>query len=128
MELHSLHLKRLFYHRQNECLLSPPRHRQSVFVLGCFLLPLLSSDPYLLRILVLTSIFPSLRELDLLPVIPPIEFWARPLLGVGAYGAAMLTCMRRSPLGRIPLGAAAAVVAGLIVGIPALGSEAPISP
>jgi branched-chain amino acid transport system permease protein len=83
----------------------------------------LSSDSYLLRILVLTSIFAIFAaSWDLLSgYTGQLNFGHALFFGVGAYGAAMLNLHAHiPPWGSIPLGAAAAVVAGLIVGIPSL--------
>jgi branched-chain amino acid transport system permease protein len=116
-------LKRLFTIVRNEVLVLPSRVTVIVFVLVLLLLPLVSSDPYLLRILVLTSIFAIFAaSWDLLSgYTGQLNFGHALFFGVGAYGAAMLNLHAKiPPWGSIPLGAAAAVVAGLIVGIPSL--------
>jgi len=123
MDFILFHLKRLFTIVRNEVLVLPSRVAVIVFVLVMLLLPLLSSDPYLLRILVLTSIFAIFAaSWDLLSgYTGQLNFGHALFFGVGAYGAAMLNLHAKiPPWGSIPLGAAAAVVAGLIVGIPSL--------
>jgi branched-chain amino acid transport system permease protein len=116
-------LKRLFTIVRNEVLVLPSRVTVIVFVLVLLLLPLLSSDSYLLRILVLTSIFAIFAaSWDLLSgYTGQLNFGHALFFGVGAYGAAMLNLHAHiPPWGSIPLGAAAAVVAGLVIGIPSL--------
>ncbi len=123
MDFILFHLKRLFTIVKNEVLVLPSRVTVIVFVLVLLLLPLLSSDSYLLRILVLTSIFAIFAaSWDLLSgYTGQLNFGHALFFGVGAYGAAMLNLHAHiPPWGSIPLGAAAAVVAGLIVGIPSL--------
>jgi branched-chain amino acid transport system permease protein len=123
MDFILFHLKRLFTIVRNEVLVLPSRVAVVVFVLVLLLLPLLSSDPYLLRIFVLTSIFAIFAaSWDLLSgYTGQLNFGHALFFGVGAYGAAMLNLHAKiPPWGSIPLGAAAAVVAGLIVGIPSL--------
>jgi branched-chain amino acid transport system permease protein len=123
MDFILFHLKRLFTIVKNEVLVLPSRVTVIVFVLVLLLLPLLSSDPYLLRIFVLTSIFAIFAaSWDLLSgYTGQLNFGHALFFGVGAYGAAMLNLHAKiPPWGSIPLGAVAAVVAGLIVGIPSL--------
>ena len=86
-------------------------------------MPLLTSDLYLLRILILASIFAIFAaSWDLLSGFTgQVNFGHALFFGVGAYGAAMLNQKLRLPPGAaFPLGALAAVLAGLIVGIPCL--------
>jgi branched-chain amino acid transport system permease protein len=123
MDFILFHLKRLFTIVRNEVLVLPSRVAVIVFVLVLLLLPLVSRDPYLLRIFVLTSIFAIFAaSWDLLSgYTGQLNFGHALFFGVGAYGAAMLNLHAHiPPWGSIPLGAAAAVVAGLIVGIPSL--------
>ncbi|MCJ7547839.1 MAG: branched-chain amino acid ABC transporter permease [Deltaproteobacteria bacterium] len=123
MDFILFHLKRVFTIVKNEVLVLPSRVAVIVFVLVLLLLPLVSRDPYLLRILVLTSIFAIFAaSWDLLSgYTGQLNFGHALFFGVGAYGAAMLNLHAHiPPWGSIPLGAAAAVVAGLIVGIPSL--------
>jgi branched-chain amino acid transport system permease protein len=123
MDFILFHLKRLVTIVKNEVLVLPSRVSVIVFVLAVLLLPFLSSDPYLLRIIVLTSIFAIFAaSWDLLSGFTgQMNFGHALFFGVGAYGAAMLNLHAHiPPWGSIPLGALAAVVAGLIIGIPSL--------
>jgi branched-chain amino acid transport system permease protein len=123
MDFILFHLKRLFTIIKNEVLVLPSRVSVIVFVLALLVFPLLTSDSYLLRILVLASIFAIFAaSWDLLSGFTgQINFGHALFFGVGAYGAALLNLHSHiPPWGSIPLGAAAAVVAGLVVGIPSL--------
>jgi branched-chain amino acid transport system permease protein len=94
-----------------------------LFILGLLALPLISDDPYLLRILILASIFAIFAaSWDLLSGFTgQMNFGHALFFGVGAYGAALLNLhLDLPPWASIPLGALAAVLAGLIVGIPCL--------
>jgi branched-chain amino acid transport system permease protein len=123
MDFILFHLKRLLTIIKNEVLVLPSRVTVVVFVLVLLLMPLITSDSYLLRILVLTSIFAIFAaSWDLLSgYTGQLNFGHALFFGVGAYGAAMLNLHAHvPPWGSIPLGALIAVVAGLIVGIPSL--------
>jgi branched-chain amino acid transport system permease protein len=94
-----------------------------LFFLGLLLLPLFSQDPYILRIFVLTGIFAILAaSWDLLSGFTgQMNFGHALFFGVGAYTAAILNLqVQLPPWASIPLGAMAAVLTGLIVGIPCL--------
>jgi branched-chain amino acid transport system permease protein len=123
MDFILFHLKRLLTIIKNEVLVLPSRVTVVVFVLVLLLMPLITSDSYLLRILVLTSIFAIFAaSWDLLSgYTGQLNFGHALFFGVGAYGAAMLNLHANvPPWGSIPLGALIAVVAGLVVGIPSL--------
>jgi branched-chain amino acid transport system permease protein len=94
-----------------------------LFFLVLLLLPVFTQDPYLLRILILTSIFAILAaSWDLLSGFTgQMNFGHALFFGVGAYTAALLNLHAHlPPWGSIPLGALGAVLAGLIIGIPCL--------
>jgi branched-chain amino acid transport system permease protein len=94
-----------------------------LFCLLLLLLPVFTQDPYLLRILILTSIFAILAaSWDLLSGFTgQMNFGHALFFGVGAYTAALLNLHAHlPPWGSIPLGALGAVLAGLIIGIPCL--------
>lgn len=117
------HLRKLFFVLKNEIFVLPSRTVVFVFVLCLLLVPYITDDPYLLRILILTSIFAILAaSWDLLSGFTgQLNFGHALFFGVGAYGAAILN--RETglpPWGTIPLGAVCAVLAGLVVGIPCL--------
>lgn len=106
-----------------EVLVLPSRVAVILFFIFLLGLPLLSRDPYLLRILILSSIFAILAaSWDLLSGFTGLMNFGHALFfGVGAYTAALLNLHARiPPLGSIPLGALAAVLTGLIIGIPCL--------
>lgn len=123
MDLIRFYIRRLFTTIKSEVLVLPSRIVVVVFFLALLLLPLLTDDPYLLRILILTSIFAILAaSWDLLSGFTgQMNFGHALFFGVGAYGAALLNQnLHLPPWGSIPLGAMGAVVAGLIIGIPCL--------
>ena len=106
-----------------EVLVLPSRMVVLLFFLTLVLLPVFNQDPYILRILVLTSIFAILAaSWDLLSgYTGQMNFGHALFFGVGAYAAALINLHAHiPPWGSIPLGGFAAVVAGLIVGIPCL--------
>ena len=123
MDLIRFYLRRLITLIKGEVFVLPSRIIVCVFFLALLVLPLLTSDPYLLRIMILTSIFAILAaSWDLLSGFTgQMNFGHALFFGVGAYSAALLN--RRlglPPWGSIPLGALGAVLAGLIIGIPCL--------
>jgi len=108
---------------KNEVLVLPSRIIVFLFCLLLLLLPVFTQDPYLLRILILTSIFAILAaSWDLLSGFTgQMNFGHALFFGVGAYTAALLNLHAHlPPWGSIPLGALGAVLAGLIIGIPCL--------
>lgn len=123
MKILLYHARRLLTIFKNEVLVLPSRVTVIVFVLVLLLLPLVTSDPYLLRIVVLASIFSIFAaSWDLLSgYTGQMNFGHALFFGVGAYSAALLNLHYKiPPWGSIPLGALVAVLAGLIVGIPSL--------
>jgi branched-chain amino acid transport system permease protein len=123
MGLASYYVRKGYAVFRNEILVLPSRVILSLFVIGLLVLPLFTRDPYLLRILILTSIFAILAaSWDLLSgYTGQINFGHALFFGVGAYSAAMLNLYAHiPPWGSIPLGAVAAVLTGLIIGIPCL--------
>jgi branched-chain amino acid transport system permease protein len=108
---------------RGEILVLPGR---AVVLLVCFLLllfPIISQEPFILRVLILASIFAIFAaSWDLLSGFTgQINFGHALFFGVAAYTAAVLNWnLGLAPWATIPLGAAAAVLAGLVVGIPCL--------
>lgn len=101
----------------------PSRTLVFLFVLGLMLLPLYSDDPYLLRIVIMASIFAIFAaSWDLLSgYTGQINFGHALFFGAGAYGAALLNYhFDISPWITIPVGALVAMVIGFLVGIPCL--------
>jgi len=123
MGLLGFYLKKLYTIFKGEVLVLPSRIVVLLFFLVLLFLPVVTQDPYLLRILVLTSIFAILAaSWDLLSGFTgQMNFGHALFFGVGAYSAALLNLHAHiPPWGSIPLGALAAVLAGLIIGIPCL--------
>jgi branched-chain amino acid transport system permease protein len=123
MDLIRFYLRRLITLLKGEVFVLPSRTIVFMFFLTLLVLPLITQDPYLLRILILTSIFAILAaSWDLLSGFTgQMNFGHALFFGVGAYGAAMLNLhLNIPPWGSIPLGAMAAVIAGLVIGIPCL--------
>jgi len=123
MDLIRFYISKLFTIIKNEVLVLPSRIVVFLFFLVLILLPLLTKDPYLLRILILTSIFAIFAaSWDLLSGFTgQMNFGHALFFGVGAYSAALLNQHAHiPPWGSIPIGALGAVLAGLIVGIPCL--------
>ena len=123
MDLIRFYISKLINIIKNEVLVLPSRIVVVLFFLLLVLLPLITTDPYLLRILILTSIFAILASSwDLLSGFTgQMNFGHALFFGVGAYAAALLNQLAHiPPWGSIPLGALAAVLAGLVIGIPCL--------
>ncbi len=123
MGILGFYLRRLFSIIKGEVLVLPSRVVVGLFFLVLLLLPVVTQDPYVLRILILTSIFAILAaSWDLLSGFTgQINFGHALFFGVGAYTAALLNLHAQlPPWGSIPLGGMGAVLAGLIIGIPCL--------
>lgn len=93
-----------------------------------FILPLFTKDPYLLRILILANIFAVFAaSWDLLSgYVGQINLGHALFFGVSAYASAILNLKAGwPPLLTVPAGALLAVLAGLVVGIPALRLKGP---
>jgi branched-chain amino acid transport system permease protein len=123
MDLIRYYIGKLFKFSKNEVLVLPSRIIVALFVLVLLALPLITSDLYLLRIIILASIFAIFAaSWDLLSGFTgQMNFGHALFFGVGAYGAAMLNQkLGLPPFASIPLGAMAAVLAGLVIGIPCL--------
>jgi branched-chain amino acid transport system permease protein len=123
MGLFGYYLRRLFTLFKGQVLVIPSRIVVFLFFVTLLSLPLFTQDPYLLRILILTSIFAILAaSWDLLSGFTgQLNFGHALFFGVGAYSAALLNLHTGlPPWGSIPAGALAAVLAGLVIGIPCL--------
>jgi branched-chain amino acid transport system permease protein len=123
MDLIRFYIRKLVAIFKGEVIVLPSRIVVAVFFLVLLGLPLITQHPYVLRILILTSIFAIFAaSWDLLSGFTgQMNFGHALFFGVGAYGAAMLNQnLNLPPWGSIPLGALAAVLAGLIIGIPCL--------
>jgi len=123
MGLLGFYLRKFYSLVRGEVLVLPSRIIVGLFFVILLGLPLISQNPYLIRIIILTSIFAILAaSWDLLSGFTgQMNFGQALFFGVGAYTSALLHInFHISPWGSVPLGAVAAVLAGLIVGIPCL--------
>lgn len=101
----------------------PGRIIALVFFICLFLAPLITHEPYYLRIIVMAAIFSIFAiSWDVLSgVAGQLSLGHSLFFGVAAYGAALLNLhLQWPPWLTIPAGAVIAVLAGLLVGIPAL--------
>lgn len=108
---------------RGEILVLPGRAVVLVVCLLLLLFPVISQEPFILRVLILASIFAIFAaSWDLLSGFTgQINFGHALFFGVAAYAAAVLNWhLGLAPWATIPLGAIAAVLAGLVVGIPCL--------
>jgi branched-chain amino acid transport system permease protein len=123
MDLAILYVKKFYKIIRGEVLVLPSRISVGLFFLVLIGLHLITRDPYIIRIIILTSIFAILAaSWDLLSGFTgQMNFGHALFFGVGAYASALLNVHAHiPPWGSVPLGALAAVMAGLIVGIPCL--------
>ena len=108
---------------RGEVLVLPSRTIVLLFCLTLLLLPLVMDHPYYLGILFLASIFAIFAaSWDLLSGFTgQMNFGHALFFGVAAYTAALLNVhFGLAPWLTIPLGALAAVLAGLVIGVPCL--------
>jgi branched-chain amino acid transport system permease protein len=118
-----LYLKRLFTYVRKEVIVLPSRVIVVLFFVTLLGLPLVTQNPYVIRIMILTSIFAILAASWYLlsGFTGQLNFGHALFFGVGAYSSALLNIhLQIPPWGSIPLGAIVAVLAGLFVGIPCL--------
>ena len=123
MGLLGFYLRKFYSLVKGEVLVLPSRVIVGLFFVILLGLPFISQNPYLIRIIILTSIFAILAaSWDLLSGFTgQMNFGQALFFGVGAYSSALLHIhFHIPPWGSVPLGAVAAVLAGLIVGIPCL--------
>jgi branched-chain amino acid transport system permease protein len=116
-------LRKLYTIFKGEVLVLPSRIVLVLFFVVLLFLPIVTQDAYLLRILILSSIFAILAaSWDLLSGFTgQLNFGHALFFGAGAYTSALLNLHAHiPPWSSIPLGALAAVLAGLIIGIPCL--------
>lgn len=121
-------LFRLWQFLQKEIFILPSRSIVFFFCIFLLLLPLIMDDPYLLRIIIFSSIFAVFAaSWDLLSGFTgQVNFGQALFFGVSAYTSALLNLhMGLPPWVTVPLGSLMAVVAGLAVGIPCLRLRGP---
>lgn len=128
MSIVTTYIGKIYKQFRGEVLVLPSR---TVVLLFCFillLLPLATSDPYTLRVLILASIFAIFAaSWDLLSGFTgQMNFGHALFFGVAAYTSALINInVGLPPPLTIPLGALAAVLAGLVIGIPCLRLRGP---
>ena len=123
MGLLGFYLRKLITIIKGEIFVLPSRIVVFVFFVVLLAFPFLIDDLYLIRILTLASIFAIFAaSWDLLSGFTgQMNFGHALFFGVSSYTAALLNLHLHIPTwGTIPLGALAAVLAGLIIGIPCL--------
>jgi branched-chain amino acid transport system permease protein len=117
------YVRKVFTLFRSEVVVLPSRVAVLIFVVALLLLPVFSQDPYWLRVLMLTSVFAIFAaSWDLLSGFTgQINFGHALFFGVAAYTSGLINIHTKLPhVLTIPLGACAAVLTGLIVGIPCL--------
>lgn len=113
---------------RNEVLVLPTRVIAVLFVLALIFMPLITKDMYIMRILTIAAIFSIYAaSWDLLSgFVGQVSFGHALFFGVAAYTTALLNLrLDLPPLITIPLGSIAAVLVGLLVGIPCLRLKGP---
>jgi branched-chain amino acid transport system permease protein len=123
MGLPGFYLRKLISICKGEIFILPSRIIVFVFFVALLVFPILIKDSYIIRILTLASIFAIFAaSWDLLSGFTgQMNFGHALFFGVSSYAAALLNLhFHIPPWGTIPLGALAAVLAGLVIGIPCL--------
>jgi len=121
-------LRRLFKDFQGDVLAVPGRLIALVFLVLLFFIPLITQQPYTLRILILSNIFVIFAvSWDFISgYTGQINFGHAMFFGVAAYTAALLNKhLGLEPWATIPIGALAAVLAGVVMCLPALRLRGP---
>jgi len=116
-------VRRAYAQLRTDVFALPSRTIVFLFAVGLLLLPLYSTDPYLLRILIMTSIFAIFAaSWDLLSgYTGQVSFGHALFFGVGAYASSLLNYhFQISPWLTIPIGSLAAMATGFLAGIPCL--------
>jgi branched-chain amino acid transport system permease protein len=128
MSIISAYVGRAYRELRGEILVLPSKTILLLFCLLLFLIPAITSDAYILRVLILASIFAVFAaSWDLLSGFTgQMNFGHALFFGVAAYTSALLNLhVGLAPWLTIPIGAVAAVLAGLVVGIPCLRLRGP---
>ena len=123
MSIISAYIGRVYKELRGEILVLPSRTIVLLFCLTLLLLPLITAHPYYLGIVLMASIFAIFAaSWDLLSGFTgQLNFGHALFFGVAAYTAALLNLhFGLAPWLTIPLGALAAVLAGLVIGVPCL--------
>jgi branched-chain amino acid transport system permease protein len=128
MSIVTTYIGKIYKQFRGEVLVLPSRTVVLLFCLILLLLPLATSDAYTLRVLILASIFAIFAaSWDLLSGFTgQMNFGHALFFGVAAYTSALINIhVGLPPPLTIPLGALAAVLAGLVIGIPCLRLRGP---
>ena len=128
MSIVTTYIGKIYKQFRGEVLVLPSRTVVLLFCLILLLLPLATSDTYTLRVLILASIFAIFAaSWDLLSGFTgQMNFGHALFFGVAAYTSALINIhVGLPPPLTIPLGALAAVLAGLVIGIPCLRLRGP---
>jgi branched-chain amino acid transport system permease protein len=123
MNILAAYIMRSYKLLREEIFVLPGRTVVLLFGILLLIFPVFSQEPFILRVLILASIFAIFAaSWDLLSGFTgQINFGHALFFGVAAYTAALLNLnLGLAPWATIPIGAVAAVVAGLVVGIPCL--------
>ena len=121
-------IRRLFKDFQGDVVAIPGRLLALIFFLLLFLIPLATEEPYVLRTLIFANIYVIFAvSWDFISGYTGlINFGHALFFGVAAYTSALLNLrLGLEPWATIPIGALAAVLAGLIVCLPALRLRGP---
>lgn len=121
-------IRRLLKDFQGDVIAIPGRLIALVFFLLIFILPAITRDPYILRILIFTNIFVIFAvSWDFLSgYTGQVNFGHALFFGVAAYTAGMLNhYFGIQPWATIPIGALAGVIIGVITCFPALRLRGP---
>ncbi len=121
-------IRRLLKDFQGDVIAIPGRLIALVFFLLVFVLPAVTKDPYILRILIFTNIFVIFAvSWDFLSgYTGQVNFGHALFFGVAAYTAGMLNhYFGLQPWATIPVGAIAAVIIGVLTCFPALRLRGP---
>ena len=128
MSIVTTYIGKIYKQFRGEVLVLPSRAVVLLFCLILLLLPLGTSDAYTLRVLILASIFAIFAaSWDLLSGFTgQMNFGHALFFGVAAYTSALINInVGLPPALSIPIGALAAVLAGLVIGIPCLRLRGP---
>jgi len=121
-------IRRLFKDFQGDIVAIPGRLIALIFFLLLFLIPLATEEPYILRTLIFANIYVIFAvSWDFISGYTGlINFGHALFFGVAAYTSALLNLhLGLEPWATIPIGALLAVLAGLIVCLPALRLRGP---
>jgi branched-chain amino acid transport system permease protein len=121
-------LRRLFKDFQGDVLAIPGRLIALIFFLFLFILPLITQEPYTLRILILANVFVIFAvSWDFISgYTGQINFGHALFFGVAAYSTALLgKHLALEPWVTIPIGSLVAVGAGVLMCLPALRLRGP---